>query len=42
LALPCRDGENLRCILIHMSEEYARHMGHADLLRECVDGRVGQ
>ncbi|HEX9519479.1 MAG TPA: DUF664 domain-containing protein [Streptosporangiaceae bacterium] len=23
-------------------EEYARHCGHADLLRECVDGRVGQ
>ena len=37
-----KDGENLRCILIHMIEEYARHMGHADLLRECVDGRVGQ
>jgi hypothetical protein len=25
-----------------MIEEYARHMGHADLLRERVDGRVGQ
>jgi hypothetical protein len=23
-------------------EEYARHCGHADLLRECIDGRVGQ
>jgi hypothetical protein len=27
--------------LVHMIEEYARHNGHADLLRECVDGRVG-
>jgi len=25
-----------------MIEEYARHMGHADLLRERIDGRVGQ
>jgi hypothetical protein len=25
-----------------MIEEYARHCGHADLLRECVDGRTGQ
>lgn len=32
----------LRDILVHMVEEYARHCGHADLLRECVDGRVGQ
>ena len=31
----------LRWILIHMIEEYARHCGHADLLREAVDGRVG-
>jgi hypothetical protein len=23
-------------------EEYARHLGHADLLRECIDGRTGQ
>jgi Protein of unknown function (DUF664) len=23
-------------------EEYARHVGHADLLRECIDGRTGQ
>ncbi|HTF11446.1 MAG TPA: DUF664 domain-containing protein, partial [Asanoa sp.] len=34
--------ENLRSILIHMIEEYARHMGHADFLRERIDGRVGQ
>jgi len=25
-----------------MIEEYARHVGHADLLRECIDGRTGQ
>ncbi len=37
-----KDGGNLRSILIHMIEEYARHMGHADFLRERVDGRVGQ
>ena len=30
----------LRWILIHMIEEYARHCGHADLLREAVDGRT--
>jgi uncharacterized damage-inducible protein DinB len=33
---------SLRDVLVHMIEEYARHCGHADLLRECVDGRVGQ
>jgi uncharacterized damage-inducible protein DinB len=33
---------NLRQVLIHLIEEYARHNGHADLLRERVDGRVGQ
>lgn len=32
----------LRWILVHLVEEYARHVGHADLLRECVDGRTGQ
>ena len=32
---------NLRWILIHMIEEYARHCGHADLLRERIDGSVG-
>jgi uncharacterized damage-inducible protein DinB len=32
----------LRQILVHMIEEYARHCGHADLLRERIDGRVGQ
>ena len=32
----------LRSVLIHMIEEYARHCGHADLLRERIDGRIGQ
>ncbi|MFJ5547253.1 DinB family protein [Streptomyces sp. NPDC093225] len=32
---------SLRWVLIHMIEEYARHNGHADLLRERIDGRVG-
>jgi hypothetical protein len=32
---------SLRYILLNMIEEYARHNGHADLLREAVDGRVG-
>jgi uncharacterized damage-inducible protein DinB len=32
----------LREVLIHMIEEYARHCGHADLIRERIDGRVGQ
>jgi hypothetical protein len=32
----------LRWVLNHMIEEYARHNGHADLLRERIDGSVGQ
>ncbi|HWM39046.1 MAG TPA: DinB family protein [Streptomyces sp.] len=32
----------LRDVLVHMIEEYARHNGHADFLRERIDGRVGQ
>lgn len=32
----------LRWLLLHMIEEYARHNGHADLLRERIDGRTGQ
>jgi uncharacterized damage-inducible protein DinB len=39
---PSRHGyESLRWILVHMIEEYARHCGHADLIREMIDGRVG-
>ena len=33
---------SLREALLHLIEEYARHNGHADLIRERVDGRVGQ
>ncbi|NLV54246.1 MAG: DinB family protein [Acidimicrobiales bacterium] len=39
------DGEDrpsLRWILVHMIEEYARHNGHADLIRESVDGETGE
>ena len=32
---------NLRWILVHLVEEYARHCGHADLLREAIDGATG-
>jgi hypothetical protein len=33
---------SLRWLLCHMVEEYARHNGHADLLRESVDGETGE
>jgi uncharacterized damage-inducible protein DinB len=36
------DRVNLRYILLHMVEEYGRHAGHADLLRESIDGAVGE
>ncbi len=36
------DKASIRDVLVHMVEEYARHAGHADLLRECIDGRTGQ
>jgi uncharacterized damage-inducible protein DinB len=36
------DTASVRDILVHVIEEYARHAGHADLLRECIDGRTGQ
>lgn len=32
----------LREVLVHVIREYAQHLGHADLLRERIDGRVGQ
>ncbi len=35
-------GDCLREVLVHLIEEYARHNGHADFLRERIDGRVGQ
>jgi hypothetical protein len=28
-------------VLVHMIEEYARHNGHADLIRESIDGQTG-
>ena len=41
---PLASGErpSIRWILVHMIEEYARHNGHADLLREAVDGETGE
>jgi uncharacterized damage-inducible protein DinB len=33
---------SLRWIVVHMIEEYARHNGHADLLREAIDGQTGE
>ena len=32
----------LRWVYLHMIEEYARHLGHADLLREAIDGATGE
>ena len=39
-----RTGEvmSLRMIYLHLIEEYARHLGHADLLREQIDGVTGE
>jgi hypothetical protein len=46
LGATARDGHgasvSVREVLVHMVEEYSRHNGHADLLRERIDGRVGQ
>jgi uncharacterized damage-inducible protein DinB len=39
---PDGSAPSLRWILVHMIEEYARHNGHADLLRESVDGATGE
>jgi uncharacterized damage-inducible protein DinB len=39
---PDGSAPSLRWILLHMIEEYARHNGHADLLRESVDGLTGE
>ena len=43
-ATPWDDGQrpSLRWVVCHMIEEYARHNGHADLLRESVDGATGE
>ena len=37
-----RETPNLRRVLVDMVEEYARHTGHADLIRESIDGLVGE
>jgi hypothetical protein len=39
---PSGESPSLRWILVHMIEEYARHNGHADLIRELIDGQVGE
>lgn len=42
LRMPGDEGTvSVRDLIVHMIEEYARHCGHADLLRECLDGRIG-
>jgi hypothetical protein len=33
---------SVRALYLHLIEEYARHNGHADLLREAIDGAVGE
>ena len=33
---------SVRWILVHLIEEYARHCGHADLIREAIDGETGE
>jgi hypothetical protein len=39
---PNDESPSLRWILVHMIEEYARHNGHADFIRESIDGSVGE
>lgn len=34
--------ENVRFVVLHMIEETARHVGHADIVRETIDGSRGQ
>jgi hypothetical protein len=38
---PASDGLNVRWVLLHMIEETARHAGHADIIRESIDGARG-
>lgn len=42
MGIPGVGRANLRRLLLDLLEEYGRHTGHADLLREAVDGRVGE
>lgn len=37
-----KDDSTLRWVYLHMIEEYARHNGHADMLREAIDGATGE
>ncbi|GED89518.1 hypothetical protein TNCT6_66030 [Streptomyces sp. 6-11-2] len=37
-----RDGDSVRELWVHRIEEHVRRCGHTDLLRECIDGRVGE
>jgi uncharacterized damage-inducible protein DinB len=39
---PGEEAPSLRWILVHLVEEYARHNGHADLIRESIDGETGE
>lgn len=38
---PAEMGINVRWVMLHMIEETARHAGHADIIREAIDGKVG-
>lgn len=38
---PWGEPSSLRWILLHLVQEYGRHLGHADLIREAIDGTVG-
>ena len=40
--LPNGESPSLRWIMVHMIEEYARHNGHADFIREAIDGQTGE
>ena len=44
VAIPFVEGElpNVRRMLVDLHDEYARHVGHADLFREAIDGLVGE
>jgi uncharacterized damage-inducible protein DinB len=39
---PNGESPSLRWIVVHMIEEYGRHNGHADLIRESIDGETGE
>lgn len=39
--MPWGEPISLRWVLLHLVQEYGRHLGHADLIREAIDGTVG-